>query len=84
MSLISAFIILTPINYFTLDEFGVSFRGIIFPGILGVFCTGLAIPIIFSGIKIFGLRLHPVLRILFLCSERYGEFCFWEKLLHGK
>ena len=53
-------------------SFRSSFRGIIFLAILGVFCTGLAYLLYFQVLKFLVLRLHPVLRILFLCSERYG------------
>ena len=55
MSLISAFIILTPINFFTLDEFpDFSLRGFVFLGNFRSFLYRPRIPIIFSGIKIFG------------------------------
>jgi len=55
MSLISAFIILTPINYFTLDEIPeLSLKGLYSLAILGVFCTGLAYLLYFQVLKFFG------------------------------
>ena len=55
MSLISAFIILTPINYFTLDEFPeFPLEGLYSLAILGVFCTGLAYLLYFQVLKFFG------------------------------
>ena len=54
MSLISAFIILTPINYFTLDQIPeFSLEGFIFLGDFRSFLYRPSIPIIFSSIKIF-------------------------------
>ena len=55
MSLISAFIILTPINYFALDEFPeFSIEGLYSLAILGIFCTGLAYLLYFQVLKFFG------------------------------
>ena len=55
MSLISAFIILTPINYFALDEFPeFPIEGLYSLAILGVFCTGLAYLLYFQVLKFFG------------------------------
>ena len=55
MSLISAFIILAPINYFTLDEFPkFPLEGLYSLAILGVFCTGLAYLLYFQVLKFFG------------------------------
>ena len=55
MSLISAFAILTPINYFTLDEFPeFPLEGLYSLAILGVFCTGLAYLLYFQVLKFFG------------------------------
>ena len=55
MSLISAFIILTPINYFTLDQIpDSSLEGFYSLAILGVFCTGLAYLLYFQVLKFFG------------------------------
>ena len=55
MSLTSAFIILTPINYFTLDQMPeFSLVGLYSLVILGVFCTGLAYLLYFQVLKFFG------------------------------
>ena len=84
MSLMSAFVILTPINYITLDEFPeFPIEGLYSLAILGVFCTGLAYLLYFQVLKFLVLRPHPVLRILFLCSACLG-CSILEKSLHGK
>ena len=55
MSLASAFIVLTPINYFTLDGFPeLPLEGLYSLAILGVFCTGLAYLLYFQVLKFFG------------------------------
>ena len=55
MSLLSAFIILTPINYFTLDDYvEVPLEGFYSLAILGIFCTGLAYLLYFQVLKFFG------------------------------
>ena len=55
MSLISSFIILTPINFFTLDEVPkFPLEGLYSLAILGVFCTGLAYLLYFQVLKFFG------------------------------
>ena len=55
MSLVSAFIVLTPINYFTLDEIpDLPLEGLYSLAILGVFCTGLAYLLYFQVLKFFG------------------------------
>ena len=55
MSLMSSFIMLTPINYLTLDEFPeFPLEGLYSLAILGVFCTGLAYLLYFQVLKFFG------------------------------
>ena len=55
MSLISAFTILAPINYFMLDDIPVfPVEGLYSLAILGVFCTGFAYLLYFQVLKFFG------------------------------